>query len=63
MQAHIVTMQVKDAKPALLAPVLDSAPSLHTFFVFRTQLGSQQTITGRILRMSNLKDTIHSMLF
>ncbi len=34
-----------------------------TFLVFRTQQGSQQTITGRVLRMSNLNDTIHSMLF
>ena len=34
-----------------------------TFLVFRTQQGSQQTITGRILRMSTLNDTIHSMLF
>ena len=34
-----------------------------TFSVFRTQQGSQQTISGRILRMSKLNDTIHSMRF
>ena len=34
-----------------------------TFLVFMTQQGSQQTITGRIQRMSNLNDTVHSMLF
>ena len=34
-----------------------------TFLVFRTRQGSQQTISGRILRMSTLNDTIHSMLF
>ncbi len=33
-----------------------------TFFVFETHHESQQTITGRILRKSNLNDTIHSML-
>lgn len=43
-------------------------PAIHThryvaFLVFRTHEGSRQTMTVRILRMSDLNDTIHSMLF
>ncbi len=46
--------QVKLLPPSLL-PVSDCA--YITFLVFRTHQGSQQTMTGRILRMLNLNDT------
>ncbi len=46
MQVHIVTMLVQDAKPALLAPLLDSASSPHTYEVpMRSDAATESSMT------------------
>ncbi len=67
-QAHIAVLPLAKADTILQDAAADEPEggALHTyitFLFFRTQQGSQQTITVRILRMSNLNDTVHSTLF
>jgi len=74
LAAQNETAAVRDgvSHPQWRAPEASKAPGMlpavytHgyiTFLVFKTHEGSRQTTTVSILRMSDLNDTIHSMLF